>query len=302
MGITPEWTADAKPLLFLDLKLGNICNLKCRICGSWSSSQFATEELKFVQNNKKSSFHYQMLKDGAWPRENSQFWNELNESLTDIRYLEFTGGEPFLIQEHFDLLQTLVDQGVAHQVEIHYNTNGTQYPTQAEAIWRHFKHVEIAFSIDDVERRFEYQRTNAVWTEVVDNINLFKQMRARNNNITLQVCCTVNVFNVLYLKDVADWIHQQGFDFVYWNMLHDAPWLSIAKLPTDAKQHIAKHLNEQLFPAEYQTEIQKIVEFMNLGTSTTGKELIKNIRQLDQRRNESLKDVAPELAEVLNYD
>jgi hypothetical protein len=107
---------------------------------------------------------------------------------------------------------------------------------------------------------------------------------------------------VLYLKDVADWIHQQGFDFVYWNMLHDAPWLSIAKLPTDAKQHIAKHLNEQLFPAEYQTEIQKIVEFMNLGTSTTGKELIKNIRQLDQRRNESLKDVAPELAEVLNYD
>jgi hypothetical protein len=35
------WTADAKPLMFLDLKLGNICNLKCRISGSWSSSQFA---------------------------------------------------------------------------------------------------------------------------------------------------------------------------------------------------------------------------------------------------------------------
>jgi MoaA/NifB/PqqE/SkfB family radical SAM enzyme len=45
MGISNEWTADAKPLMFLDLKLGNICNLKCRICGSWSSSQFATEEI-----------------------------------------------------------------------------------------------------------------------------------------------------------------------------------------------------------------------------------------------------------------
>ena len=45
MGISDDWTADAKPLMFLDLKLGNICNLKCRICGSWSSSQFATEEL-----------------------------------------------------------------------------------------------------------------------------------------------------------------------------------------------------------------------------------------------------------------
>jgi sulfatase maturation enzyme AslB (radical SAM superfamily) len=301
MGISPEWTEDAKPLMFLDLKLGNICNLKCRICGSWSSSQFATEELKFV-DDKKSSFHYQMLRDGAWPRENSQFWTELNNSLGDIRYLEFTGGEPFLIQEHFDLLQTLVNQGVAHQVEIHYNTNGTQYPEHAESIWRHFKHVEIAFSIDDVEQRFEYQRTNALWAEVVANIERFKQLRSRNSNITLQVCCTINVFNVLYLADVADWIYKQGFDYVYWNMLHDAPWLSIAHLPTDAKAIIANHLSTQSFPEEYQIEIQKIVEFMNQGTSTNGKDLLKNIQQLDNRRNESLHAVAPKLANILNYD
>ena len=44
-----EWTLDAKPLMFLDLKLGNICNLKCRICGSWSSSTFATEELTYLE-------------------------------------------------------------------------------------------------------------------------------------------------------------------------------------------------------------------------------------------------------------
>jgi MoaA/NifB/PqqE/SkfB family radical SAM enzyme len=301
MGITPIWTEDAKPLMFLDLKLGNICNLKCRICGSWSSSQFATEELKFV-DNKKQSFHYQMLRDGAWPRENSQFWTELNNSLTDIRYLEFTGGEPFLIKEHFDLLQTLVDRGVAHQIEIHYNTNGTQYPDHAESIWQHFRHVEIAFSIDDVEQRFEYQRTNAVWKEVCANIELFKQMRRRNTNITLQVCCTINVFNVLYLKDVAHWIHKQDFDFVYWNMLHDAPWLSIAHLPVDSKAHISTELLQQSFPIDYQKEIEKIVEFMNLGTSTNGKDLIKNIQQLDTRRNESLKSIAPELAKILNYD
>jgi MoaA/NifB/PqqE/SkfB family radical SAM enzyme len=302
MGISPEWTEDAKPLMFLDLKLGNICNLKCRICGSWSSSQFASEELKFVQGNKKESFHYEMLRDGAWPRENSQFWTELNSSLTDIRYLEFTGGEPFMIQEHFDLLQTLVNQGVAHQVEIHYNTNGTQYPPHAEAIWQHFKHVEIAFSIDDVDRRFEYQRTNAVWTEVIANIQQFKQIRARNNNITLQVCCTINIFNVLYLADVANWIYKQDFDYVYWNMLHDAPWLSIAHLPADAKLAIANQITIQAFPTEYQLEIQKIVEFMNLGTSLDQNDLIKNIQQLDLRRNESLKAVAPELANILNYD
>jgi sulfatase maturation enzyme AslB (radical SAM superfamily) len=300
MGISPEWSEDAKPLMFLDLKLGNICNLKCRICGSWSSSQFASEELKFV-DNKKESFHYQMLRDGAWPRENSQFWTELNSSLNDIRYLEFTGGEPFLIQEHFDLLQTLVDQGVAHQVEIHYNTNGTQYPEHAEKIWQHFRHVEIAFSIDDVGARFEYQRTNAVWSEVCDNIELFKQMRARNQNISLQVCCTVNVFNILYLADVVTWISKQSFDFVYWNILHDAPWLSVAHLPAVSKSAIAAHLKDQLFPAEFQEEMQKVIEFMHQGNSADGVELKKNIEQLDLRRSESLTTVAPELAKVLNY-
>ena len=52
-----EWSADAKPLVFIDFKLGNICNLKCRICGSWSSSTFAVEEVKF---EGKDSFHYQI--------------------------------------------------------------------------------------------------------------------------------------------------------------------------------------------------------------------------------------------------
>ena len=49
-----DWTRDAKPLMFLDLKLGNICNLKCRICGSWSSSTFATEELQFVKPEERN--------------------------------------------------------------------------------------------------------------------------------------------------------------------------------------------------------------------------------------------------------
>jgi hypothetical protein len=85
-------------------------------------------------------------------------------------------------------------------------------------------------------------------------------------------------------------------------MLHDAPWLSIAQLPLESKMIIIKHLNTQIFPAEYQKEIEKIIEFMNLGTSTDGKTLIMNIQQLDTRRNDSLKTLAPELANILNYD
>jgi MoaA/NifB/PqqE/SkfB family radical SAM enzyme len=303
MGISSEWTQDAKPLMFLDLKLGNICNLKCRICGSWSSSQFASEEIaQLPSEEKKKSHAYAMLKAGAWPRENTQFWNEIDQCLDDIRYIEFTGGEPFMIAEHFAMLQGIVDRGIAHQVEIHYNTNGTMFPEQAEEIWRHFKTVEIAFSIDDVGSRFEYQRTNAGWDDVQENIKKFFALkRYLPDTIQLQVCTTVNVFNVRYIDEVARWNAGHAFNFVYWNMLHDAWYFSIATLPDAAKTEITRYLETADVPAQYQAEFSRIVDFMNCGTSTDGNTLRTQIRDLDRKRNQDLAQVAPEFANLINY-
>jgi organic radical activating enzyme len=298
-----NWTVDAKPLMFLDLKLGNICNLKCRICGSWSSSTFAAEELQFVdqKENRKENHHYQMLKAGAWPRENPVFWKEIDSISDQIRYIEFTGGEPFMIREHFDMLQGLIDRGVAAQVEIHYNTNGTQWPEHAEEIWRHFKHVEIAFSIDDVGSRFEYQRSNAVWSEVEENISRFRELRDRNFNISLQVCCTVNVFNVYYLETVANWIAQQRFDFIYWNMMHDAYYFSISTLPESAKIAITKYLSTAQVPTTIRTEFDRIIDFMNAGNSLDGFILRMKVADLDRKRQQNLASVQPEFAKIIEY-
>lgn len=304
MGIDSTWTADAKPLMFLDLKLGNICNLKCRICGSWSSSSFATEEINFIidKEEKKNSFHYQMLRDGAWPRNSDKFWTELDAAMSEVRYIEFTGGEPFMIREHFDLLRRLIDRGYAHQIEIHYNTNGTQYPDGAEEIWRHFKHVEIAFSIDDVGQRFEYQRSNAGWDDVNNNIELFRQMRGRNKNITLQVCCTINVFNVMYLEDVANWIVKQDFNFIYWNMLHDAYYFSIGTMPDKAKAVARERLVNADIPPQFRAEFDRIVDFMYNGNSLDGQILRMRVKDLDFKRNQNLHDFMPELAQSIDYE
>ena len=298
-----SWTVDAKPLMFLDLKLGNICNLKCRICGSWSSSQFAVEELANLgpTEDRKTNHHYQMLKQGAWPRENLTFWKEIDQVVDQIRYIEFTGGEPFMIQEHFDMLQRLVDRGIAHNIEIHYNTNGTQYPEDADEIWKHFKLVEIAFSIDDIGERFEYQRTNAVWKEVCRNLGWFRTLREHYSNIRLQVCSTVNVFNVLYLEELAQWIDQQSFDFVYWNMMHEAYYFSISTLPANAKSAIATQLQQAVVNDSTRKEFTQIIDFMNRGVSLDGNILRMKIADLDRKRNQDLSVVESEFAKLINY-
>jgi organic radical activating enzyme len=297
-----EWTQDAKPLMFLDLKLGNICNLKCRICGSWSSSQFASEEISFLpRDQQKKSHAYTMLRAGAWPQENKSFWQEIDTVLGNIRYIEFTGGEPFMIEQHFDMLQGMIDRGIAHQVEIHYNTNGTQWPQRGPEIWRHFKTVEIAFSIDDIGARFEYQRSNAVFAEVEQNLERFRQLRSQHSNIQLQCCSTVNIFNVRYLDHLAKWVSQQGFDFMYWNIMHDAWYFSIASLPDTAKAELDVFLKTCDVPQAYAQEFGRIADFMNGGASTDGFMTRMKIADLDRKRNQDFATVAPEMAALIQY-
>jgi MoaA/NifB/PqqE/SkfB family radical SAM enzyme len=298
-----EWGTDAKPLMFLDLKLGNICNLKCRICGSWSSSQFAAEEINDMPAaDRRTSMAYRMLKAGAWPRERSDFWQEIANISPGIKYIEFTGGEPFMISEHFALLTHFVEQGIAGGIEIHYNTNGTHFPEHAPEIWKQFKAVEIAFSLDDLGQRFEYQRTNARWFEVVHNIKQFQDLKIQSTNITLQVCCTINVFNIFYLPEFAQWVDQQDFDFVYWNMMHDAWYFSVATLPADAKEAIAHKFRSCPIPDRYQSELDRVLQFMMAGASTDGSIMKMKIKDLDRKRNQNMTQVEPELAAVYGYD
>ena len=166
-------------LWFIDLKLGNICNLKCRICGSWSSSKWAEEELAYmpVDFNKKEHIAYKWLKDGAWPRKSEVFWDNLKTLLPNIKYLEFTGGEPWMIKEHFELLQYAVDEGYSKNIDIHYNTNATQSPNTYFTLWKEFGRVDIAFSIDNVGDRFEYERYGAKWDLANNIINELKLVK-----------------------------------------------------------------------------------------------------------------------------
>ena len=137
------------------------------------------------------------MKDGAWPREVSTVWTELDSIMENIDLMEFTGGEPMMIQEQFDLLKSAVKNGHSKNIKVHYNTNGTHYVQDAiDNIWPNFKTVELAFSIDDVGDKFEYQRYGANWNEVNQNITNYHNL-ANESWFASQVCMTFSAFNIL---------------------------------------------------------------------------------------------------------
>ena len=291
-------STDEKGITFLDLKLGNICNLKCRICGGFSSSKWAAEEIKQGSDHAKG-----WLKAGMWPRKTNSLWNEVVDMLPQIEHFEFTGGEPFMIQEHFDLLEKSVELGHAKQQEIHYNTNGTQFPEYAiKHIWPHFKNVEIAFSIDDIRGRFEYQRYGAKWDQVNENIRRFNETKSNSKNISTQICCTINIQNIYNLDNMADWIKQQNFDYVYYNYLHEAKEWNAQYLPIHLKHKIKNKLEAYDGDLWHYKQIQNAINFMmstNLHTEEMAHKRKIKIKMSDQFRNESFTEIFPELKELV---
>jgi MoaA/NifB/PqqE/SkfB family radical SAM enzyme len=242
-----------------------------------------------------------MLKQGAWPRESDQFWHSLDKLLPNIRYFEFTGGEPFMIREHFELLRRAAKLGYASNITVHYNTNGTIYPVDLETVWKQFKRVEIALSIDNVGKRFEYERYPADWSQVNQNIKQFEKLKKDSTNIDLQLCFTVNVLNVLYLNELLDWAKTIDFNTIHWNMLHGPAEISIACLPVGVKEKIIQVLNQTVFDKKYTKDIDNVISMIKNGAPIDIKHLFKKLYVTDRYRKQHLSQTHPELARILNY-
>jgi len=296
-----NWDVDAKDQLwFLDLKLGNICNLKCRICGPWSSSRWAQEKMQQEQvNEKKMTLAYAEQKKKEWPRHSPEFWRDLETLLPHVTEFEFTGGEPFLISEHFDVLEKAVELGVAHGIDLHYNTNGTVWPQQAH-IWKHFNRVEIAFSIDNTGEKFELERSGARWDQMLSTIASAREFFSVKR-ILLQACVTVNVHNVLDLPDICTWLDQQRFDSVYFNLLHDPWYFNISRMTDQTKALATEKLTPLFDHATFGNNIKQMVAFMQAGESSDGKEFCRVTKEVDLVRREEFSLVHTSIARAMNY-
>tara|TARA_S200000501_G_scaffold361781_1_gene390466 strand:- start:258 stop:1502 length:1245 start_codon:yes stop_codon:yes gene_type:complete len=281
----------------LGLKLGNTCNLKCRICGPEASSQWVNELIKEDPTQKTRLLD--LSEKTRWPRKKNKLFDSIESSLKDIRYLQITGGEPFMIKEQFDMLEKCVELGVADKIDVHYNTNGTHYPEQAlKNIWPHFKRIEIGFSIDGINQRFEYQRHPAVWDEVDSNIKRISTSGLKN--LSTQISTTINLFSIYYLDELAEKVDAWNPDYWHINCLHNPKEFDIQALPVNVKESISQKLEKCRYR---KNEIQTAIQYLNQHSKNTPTDLAesrkKKIISTDNIRNESFEKVFPELYDLI---
>ena len=272
-------------LVALDMKLGFACNLKCRICSHLSSSAWYAEDKKFIPVPTLKEIDYGFTL-------NKNFWKDQINSLENVKYLTFAGGEPFLDKTHIDVLKKLVDSGRT-DVFIHYNTNGTQYNQDIIQILDNFDKVGISFSIDNVGEKFNYERNGSNWNLVADNIQKFSKLDRKR--YVLDFFPTVSVLNILDLDSVLDVCTQYDFEYTLNFIIYPAHF-SLNNIPVAKRDNVIKHLSQSKYEI-VKTIIPKLQEnkYHNLQEN-----FWTQIDSIDIRRNQNFRQLYPEIAKIMS--
>lgn len=285
-------------ILSLDLKLGNICNSKCRICTSFASSQWVPEEVKINPDN--ATIYKNRNKLGLWPETNENFWTDLDNHLPFIKKLEFYGGEPLLIDRHLEILEKCISLGVAKDIQITYNTNGSIPVSQKFTdLWKHFKVIEIFFSIDDVYDRFNYIRHPGNFFQVMENFQQYKNLELDKSkgNYAVSVFQTISILNICDIMDLTNYIHEyvSNKTNIHYNMVFTPMHMSPKALPKKAKEFILQKF-------EYApTYVEPILEFIKNEDYPDDaiKTFVSLTKHSDSFRKENFVDTFPTLHSLI---
>lgn len=293
----------------LDLKLSNLCNLKCRICTPFLSSQWIKEhkDLELSDKNVIRMYTENSREKFSADPSNAEI---LKAWAKNIDHLEFYGGEPLMQQEHDTILNIINEYGNPDITKIWYNTNGTICEEKFFEIWKNFYEVTISLSIDDIGDRFEYQRMNAKWDLVLSNIQNFKLLKEKHAvNLNLQIYITVGIHNVYYLDEILDYIKTNFQLPIIFNLVHYPNHYSLVHFPNFVKSQIEHKLRSidttGIEFIDWSPNIDNIIKYM-YDREYDPNELDKFFtltQKHDEYRKQSFKETFTELYDILKlYD
>ena len=280
-----EYTIDAPfDIKYVDLRLGNLCNLKCRMCNPYASNQWV-KEWGLVEDALVPS-EYERLSKMSWP-EHEKTWENLFSIADTVDEIYLTGGEPTIIQEQHRLLDYYIDKGTAYKIKLKYNTNLTNVPKHLIDKWTKFKKVQLNCSIDAVGELDRYIRYPSNWNKIQENFDIVRKLE----NVYIEIHCTVQMYNILRLHELLDWAEPYGHK-IYLNILNHPEYLNIRVLNNDLKQTVKETLSKY----KHIPKVQGVIDYMLAEDWNSLYLKFKEYTdKLDLSRNEKLEKIIPEL-------
>ncbi len=294
-----------------DYRLGNLCNLRCRMCHPRASKLLLDEWNEVARPrlrvSSKEAAEYENM---TW-FQSEQLWNDFRANCPDLEHLHFAGGEPLIIPEVQKALEICVEQGVAGNIELTFNTNMTKIPKRHRELWPQFKCVNLLCSIDAYGKLNDYIRYPAKWIRLARNLDIIDQQHEELNLGSATLSVTVQIYNIFHLHELIDYCHER-FSFIRAmpNLVHLSipDYFNIQHLPDDLKQLVVERLqalkNRLSLAGETSgfNQIDSVLTYIQMGEHSPY--LMNEFKRVtgifDRLRGESITDLVPELQSLMD--
>ena len=297
----PDGTADFM-IKYWDIRFSNLCNMACRSCGTWFSSNWYEDHKKLTGSPPN---HAKIMKAG---RSSNDIWEQLLKQFDHVEQFYFAGGEPIIMEEHLRILKEL-DKRKMYHVRLIYNTNFSKSKfkdTDIFELWNKFDSVSIGASLDAEGSRAELMRKGTKWNDILANR---KRMLEVCPQVDFYISATVGLSNSLHVVDFhRNWVEQglikpQDFNF---NLLQYPLWQRMDLLPQEYKEQVTEKYKthmEWLRKRDHLTRASKgfesALDWMNKkDMSKHMQTFVTETRKYDKIRDENFTDVFPEWKEL----
>ena len=280
---------------FLDIRFGNLCNLKCRTCSPTFSSSIAVEHNKIWGTNNQILFSL-----------NDNTIDTIFSKLDSVKHIYLAGGEPLIEENNYILLNKLIERGL--KPSLLYNTNLTNIKFKDKNLtdlWQHFPEVEMTVSLDGYGKVNDYIRFGSDYEQIIQNILTIKE---RNPHVRFTINAVASIMSMRSIPDLFRDLITRDICIPrnsWFSICHHPDELDPTVLPLESKKEIAEQYEEyiqwliQNYKDNDKSQLASLVKntrglieyMMATDNSQRLPQAIEKLETLDKARNTNYKDV-----------
>jgi MoaA/NifB/PqqE/SkfB family radical SAM enzyme len=232
-----DGSIDQKPSK-IDIRVGNICNLKCIHCWTGNSSKWYQDTFLLGKYENTPN----LTIDNDWISDKGSVWNYVRENADSLKKLNILGGEPFASKEHNLLIDWLTANNKL-ELELTYVTNATLITPAIVDKLKKFKNVQLGISLDATHNISDFVRFPSKWNELEKIISYIDSVNT-GTNFNAYFNYTFYNINVFHLAETYSYCNSKfnNIEFCMGDFVESPKHMSLQNLPRPFKEKIVEKI------------------------------------------------------------